>query len=218
YIAKWYKNEIHLINSGKKKTETNKTPSAPKKAIIYALLLLIFLVFARTWYQNAISNFYQFYAIETYGLTIAQAQIYIFTFLLAGAIGTFLGGPFADRFGKRNVILFSLLAPAPLAILLPFVNAWIAIILLCFIGLFLMSSFSVTVVYAQELVPGKIGTMSGLIVGLAFGMGAIGAVAIGSFIDFAGLTTTMILVSILPLLGILTFLLPSDEKVNQWYM
>jgi len=217
YIAKWYQREIHLIKSGKKKQETNKTPNAPKYAIAYALILLIFLVFARTWYQNAISNFYQFYAIETYELTIAQAQLYIFTFLLAGAIGTFFGGPFADRYGKRNVILFSLLAPAPLAILLPFVNQWIAIILLCFIGLFLMASFSVTVVYAQELVPGKIGTMSGLIVGLAFGMGAIGAVAIGAFIDFAGLTTTMILVSVLPLLGFLTLLLPSDEKVKQWY-
>src|SRR5699024_5900197 len=115
YIAKWYQQEIHLIKSGKKKQETNKTPNAPKYAIAYALILLIFLVFARTWYQNAISNFYQFYAIETYELTIAQAQLYIFTFLLAGAIGTFFGGPFADRYGKRNVILFPLLAPAPLA-------------------------------------------------------------------------------------------------------
>ncbi|HSH25446.1 MAG TPA: MFS transporter, partial [Massilibacterium sp.] len=185
--------------------------------IRFALIVLIFIVFARSWYQSAISNFYAFYAIDSYELTIAKAQIYIFTFLLMGAVGTFIGGPLADRFGKRNVILFSLIAPAPLAILLPFVNQIIAIGLLSLIGLFIMSSFSVTVVYAQELVPGKIGTMSGLIVGLAFGMGAIGSVALGSLIDWIGLFPTMVSVSLLPLLGFLTYLLPKDEKIAEWY-
>ena len=134
-----------------------------------------------------------------------------------GAVGTFLGGPLADRFGKRNIILFSLLGAAPLALVLPYVGPVIAIIILAVTGLMLMSSFSVIVVYAQELVPGKIGTMSGLIVGLAFGMGAIGSVALGYLIDLFGLTPTMITISLLPLLGFATFLLPSDEKVKEWY-
>lgn len=217
YIANWYGKQMITYSNNRKKELESSSSNAPKQAIRFALIVLIFFVFARSWYQSAISNFYAFYAIDSYELTIAKAQIYIFTFLLMGAVGTFIGGPLADRFGKRNVILFSLIAPAPLAILLPFVNQIIAIGLLSLIGLFIMSSFSVTVVYAQELVPGKIGTMSGLIVGLAFGMGAIGSVALGSLIDWIGLFPTMVSVSLLPLLGFLTYLLPKDEKIAEWY-
>src|SRR5690625_3356796 len=179
-----------------------------------AVLLLIYIA---KWYQSAISNFYAFYAIEQFEISIAKAQIYIFSFLFMGAVGTFLGGPFADRFGKRNVIIISFLMPIPLAIGLQFANAVISIVLLLLIGLFIMSSFSVTVVYAQELMPGKVGTMSGLIVGLAFGLGAIGSVAFGTLIDWIGFPPTMIIVSILPLIGVLSFLLPSDESIAKWY-
>src|SRR5690625_863660 len=217
YIAQWYAKQIKTFTTNNSKQQDKSSNSTPKKAIISALIVLLMIVFARSWYQSAISNFYAFYAIDTYQLSIAKAQIYIFTFLFMGAVGTFIGGPLADKFGKRNVIIFSLIAPAPLAILLPFVNLFVAIGLLCIIGLFLMSSFSVTVVYAQELVPGKIGTMSGLVVGLAFGMGAIGSVALGSLIDWIGLFPTMMFVSFLPLIGILAYLLPKDEQVSQWY-
>lgn len=217
YIARWYKAQIHIFSNGKTSESTNKTPSNIAKSIRNALIVLIFLVFARSWYQNAIGNFYAFYVIDNYGFSIAKSQIYIFTFLFTGAIGTFLGGPLADRFGKRNIIFISLIAPAPFALALPFVGPILAIIFLAVIGFLLLSSFSVTVVYAQELMPSKIGTMSGLIVGLAFGMGAIGSVALGSLIDLIGLTPTMILVSLLPLLGFLTHLLPTDEKVTEWY-
>lgn len=217
HIAKWYSEQMIVLTQQKHHNQTKAAHTAPKNAIISALAILIFLVFARSWYQNAISNFYAFYAIDRYGLTIASAQIYIFSFLFMGAVGTFIGGPLADRFGKRNIILFSLITPIPLTIILPFANQIIAILLLCTIGFLLMASFSVTVVYAQELIPGKIGTMSGLIVGLAFGMGAIGSIVFGSLIDWIGLSTTMILVSLLPLLGLLTFFLPQDEKVAEWY-
>jgi len=217
YIARWYASQMQSYRMVKdQESSANKSP-AVKRAIRNALLVLIFLVFARSWYQGAIANFYAFYAIENYDLSIAKSQYYIFTFLLMGAVGTFIGGPLADRFGRKNVIVFSLLAPAPLTLLLPFVGPVLAIVLLAVIGLLLLSSFSVAVVYAQELVPDKIGTMSGLIVGLAFGMGAIGSVALGWLIDSIGLTSTMIAVSTLPLLGIFTFLLPSDEKVQEWY-
>ena len=217
YIARWYKGQMESIKKQRKNTVEKKPSSAVSKSIRNAILVLIFIVFARSWYQAAISNFYAFYAIETYNVSIANSQIYIFVFLALGALGTFIGGPLADWFGRRNVILFSLVAAAPLTIILPYVGPTIAMILLALSGLILMTSFSVTVVYAQELVPGKIGTMSGLIVGLAFGMGAIGAVALGGFIDWFGLTETMIFASLLPLLGLLTFLLPTDEKVREWY-
>ncbi|MFD1851555.1 MFS transporter [Oceanobacillus bengalensis] len=217
YIARWYKGQMEFIAAKKKRTVVAKPNKAVSKAIKHAILILVFIVFARSWYQAAISNFYAFYAIETYQVTIANSQVYLFVFLAMGAVGTFVGGPLADRFGRRNIILFSLIAASPLAILLPFVGSFMAMVLLAIIGLILMTSFSVTVVYAQELIPGKIGTMSGLIVGLGFGMGAIGAVALGYFIDLFGLTTTMIAASLLPLLGFLTFLLPTDRKVREWY-
>ncbi|RYG71484.1 MFS transporter [Lentibacillus lipolyticus] len=218
YIARWYASMTPAVAKKEKPEQSEKVNKNVSKAIRHALVVLVFIIFARTWYAKAISNFYAFYAIENYGLSIAESQYYIFTFLLMGAIGTFLGGPLADRFGKKNVILFSLLAASPLALLLPHAGATGAIILLGLLGLIVMSSFSVTVVYAQELVPGKIGTMSGLTVGLAFGMGAIGSVALGSLIDFIGLTPTMVVISLLPLLGTVTFLLPSDKKVREWYV
>ena len=217
YIARWYQSQVGRPMKVKAQNGEKKRDKNLSKAIKAALIVLVFIVFARSWYQSVIANFYAFFAIENYGATIAQSQGYIFTFLLAGAIGTFLGGPIADRFGKRNVIIFSLLAAAPLALILPFAGPVMAIILLALLGILVLSSFSVTVVYAQELIPGKIGTMSGLIVGLAFGMGAIGSVVLGSLIDLIGLTPTMIATAFLPLLGLLAFLLPADEKIKEWY-
>jgi FSR family fosmidomycin resistance protein-like MFS transporter len=217
YIAKWYSHRLTVSGGLKKKQTSKKVDGSYSKAIRLALLLLVILVFARSWYGSAISNFYTFYAIESYNVSIAHSQVYIFVFLFMGAVGTFLGGPLADRFGKRKIIFLSLVGAAPLTLLLPYVGPTLAYIILGVLGIVLFSSFSVTVVYAQELVPGKIGTMSGLIVGLGFGMGAIGSVALGTLIDLTDLTTTMIAVSFLPLLGILTLLLPSDQKLKEWY-
>lgn len=217
YIARWYKEQIVTVMKNKKAAAANNKKSAPKKALITAIVVLVFVVFVRSWYHSAILNFYAFYAIDTYSVTIAKAQLYVFVFLFMGAVGTFLGGPLADRFGKRTIIVISIVAPTPLALALPYVNHTLAIILLCIIGFLLLSSFSVAVVYAQTLIPGKIGTMSGLIVGLAFGMGAIGAVLFGMLIDLYGITNTMIFVSTLPILGFIVFFLPTDEKIAHWY-
>src|SRR5690606_14399839 len=145
--------------------------------------LLVFLVFARSWYHAGITNFYPFYIIDQYGLTVSEAQIYIFLFLAAGALGTFLGGPLADRFGKKAIICFSMLGPAPLALLLPHVSQFWVYPIVLINGFILLSSFSVAVIYAQAVLPGRIGMVSGLIIGLAFGMGAIGSVALGGLVD-----------------------------------
>lgn len=217
YIARWYKGKLeHLARNGST-AQTAQKKRAPRRALTLAILLLVTVVFVRSWYHSAIMNFYAFFAIERFSISIAEAQLFIFIFLAFGALGTFIGGPLSDRFGKRNVILLSFIVPAPLALLLPFVPYYIALVLMAIIGLFLLSSFSVAVVYAQELVPGKVGTMSGLIVGFAFGMGAIGAVVFGSLIDWLGITKTMLIVAFLPILGLLSAFLPSDEKIYRWY-
>ncbi|MFS0861808.1 MFS transporter [Fredinandcohnia sp. 179-A 10B2 NHS] len=216
YIARWYSQTLKKVNGKKKVIRSAETNSQNSKAIKLALIIIVFIVFARSWYMSSITSFYSFYIIEKYQYSISLAQVYIFLFLATGAVGTFFGGPLADKFGKRNVILVSLLGTAPLAIILPFVGPYIAYVIVAVIGFILLSSFSVTVVYAQELLPGKIGTMSGLIVGLAFGMGAIGSIAIGALADLIGLTPTIILLGFLPILGLLAFLLPSDHKLNEW--
>ncbi|HEY4554747.1 MAG TPA: MFS transporter [Bacillaceae bacterium] len=215
YVSTWYKNRLEMdeFKPVKKKNGEDAAPIHPK--IKAAIVLLIFLVFARSWYSAGIGNFYQFYLIKDYGLTIKEAQLYIFIFMFAGVLGTFFGGPLADRFGRRIVIFISMAGAAPLTILLPFVPLDWVIPLFFLIGFIITSSFSVTVVYAQELVPKKIGMVSGLIVGLAFGMGAVGAVLLGTLADMYSIRFVMILCSFLPLLGVLTWLLPSDQRVRE---
>jgi FSR family fosmidomycin resistance protein-like MFS transporter len=214
YIAKWYGNKIQATTLLPKGSSKKQKSNENKKMITSALIILILLVFARSWYLSAISNFYTFFAIEEFGATIKESQGYIFLFLVTGAIGTFFGGPLSDRIGRKNVIFLSMILSTPLALYLPFAGPITAYVILALMGIILLSSFSVTVVYAQELLPGKIGTVSGLIVGLAFGMGAIGSVALGSFADAFGITMTIIIVGFLPLIGLLTIFLPSDHTLR----
>lgn len=218
YISSWYKGYL-LVNPRqprRKSSLIDEGDLSRHKQIVFAIVLLIFLTFARSWFNAGITNYYPFYLMEKYGIALEQAQIYIFLFLLAGALGTFFGGPLADRFGKRAIIWFSMLGSAPLALMLPYANLFWSYVI-CFVnGFIILSSFSVSVVYAQELVPGKVGTVAGLITGFAFGMGAVGSVAMGGLADWFSLNFVMIFCSFLPLLGILTFFLPSDRKIHEW--
>ncbi len=216
YIARWYSGYMAANPRPVKKSAAHANRPARKKQIAFAFTMLIFLVFARSWYHSGVSTYYPFYLMEKFNLSLEHAQIYIFLFAAAGAVGTFLGGPLADRFGRRNMIFFSMLGSAPLALVLPYANAFWAYVILLINGLIILSSFSVTVVYAQDLVPGKVGTVSGLITGMAFGLGALGAVALGGLIDKFHLEAVMQMVSFLPLLGLLTFFLPSDKKLKEW--
>ncbi len=217
-VSYWYKERIseqRIQESVKSMKKNSIKTTVIHSKIKWAMLLVVFLVFARSWYGSGISNYYQFYLIEDYGLSIKQAQPYIFVFMLAGVLGTFFGGPLADRFGKRNIIFLSMVGSAPLTILLPYLPLPYIMPLFFLIGFIISSSFSVIVVYAQELLPNKIGMVSGLTVGLAFGMGAVGAVLFGSLADIYSIGFVMILCSFLPLLGLLTFLLPKDEEVRK---
>lgn len=215
FLAPWYKRQL---NAWAKERERRRTAAGPgtigladasHPRVKFALGLLLFIVFARSWYHAAISGFYQFQLIEHYGLTTEQAQIPVFLFLAAGVAGTFFGGVAADRFGLKNTILFSS-AAAPLALLLPHLPLMWVYPAITLLGFIILSGFSVTVVYAQYLMPAKVGMASGLTTGLAFGMGAIGAVALGKASDIFGLHDVMLFCSFLPVLGLLAFLLPSD--------
>ncbi|MGM0898422.1 MAG: MFS transporter [Bacillota bacterium] len=214
-ISAWYKAQLERDKLEKvKKAVLSSMPPLTKKQVGTALTLLLLIIFARTFYITAITSFYIFHLMDNYGLTIQQGQMFIFLFLGVGAFGTFFGGPLADRIGRKWVIMVSLIVPIPLALVLPYVTLPFVAAILAVLGFFLMLSFSVMVVYAQELVPSRIGTMSGLTVGLAFGMGAIGAVVIGVLMDSIGVYETMVIISILPILGLVGLALPKDRKIT----
>lgn len=213
-ISAWYKAQLERDKLEKvKKAVLSSLPPLTKKQVGTALTLLLLIIFARTFYITTITSFYIFHLMDNYGVTIQQGQMFIFLFLGIGAFGTFFGGPLADRIGRKRVIVLSLIVPIPLALVLPYVALPIVAVILAVLGFFLMLSFSVMVVYAQELVPSRIGTMSGLTVGLAFGMGAIGAVAIGVLMDSIGVYETMVIISMLPILGLVGLALPKDRKI-----
>lgn len=214
-ITGWYKRQLEAEKlSNIKKVLVSSLPPLTKKQVGIALGLLFLIIFARSFYTTNITSFYVFYLVDEYGLTITKGQILIFLFMSFGVIGTFFGGPLSDRIGRKNVILLSVVVPIPFCLGLPYVPMWAVPPMLVIIGTLIMISFSVTVVYAQELVPSKIGTMAGLTVGLSFGMGAIGAVFIGMLMDTYGIRLTMIVVSVLPLLLLVAFLLPKDKAAS----
>lgn len=216
YVARWYRGILQTTTLPTKARLQRKINPERKQAIIVAMILLIILVLVRSWYSAAVSSYYAFYLNEIYGISMENAQVFLLVFLLSGAVGTFFGGPLADRFGRRNIIAFSMLATAPFAILIPFTHSGWLYVLLAIGGFIISSSFSVTVVYAQSLLPGHVGLVSGLIIGLAFGLGGVGALAIGELIENFGIGPIIQSLGFLPLLGILSFLLPSDKKLASW--
>lgn len=211
-ISMWYKRQLDAEKRSKiKKVLISSLPPLTKKQVGVALIILLLIIFARSFYVTNITSFYVFYLTEQYGMSVERGQLFIFIFMAVGVVGTFLGGPLSDRFGRKNIILLSVISPIPFCLALPFVPLPAVLVLLIIIGILIMVSFTVTVVYAQELVPSKIGTMAGLTVGVAFGMGAIGSIVIGMLIDKMGIHFTMNTVSVLTLLLLVAFLLPRDR-------
>ncbi|MDU7474278.1 MAG: MFS transporter [Paenibacillus macerans] len=213
YVARWYRG--YLQRQAVKKKETlpreNRLPAAK---VAYAIGILIMLLFSKFVYMASMTGFYAFYLIEKHGLTTGQAQVLLFVLLIAGALGTFAGGPLADRFGRRNMIWFSILGTAPFSMLLPFANPFWSAVLCFFIGFILLSGFSVIIVYAQELLPGKVGTVSGLFFGLAFGLGGLGSVVLGALADHTSITFVIQICAYLPLIGLLAAFLPTDAALR----
>jgi FSR family fosmidomycin resistance protein-like MFS transporter len=173
--------------------------------------VLIVLVFSKYFYLASMSSYFTFFLMQRFGISVQNAQLHLFLFLAAIALGTFLGGPVGDRIGRKAVIWVSILGVAPFALVLPYANLFWCSVLAAIIGLIIASAFSAILVYAQELVPGKVGTMAGLFFGLAFGLGGIGSAVLGLLADHRGIPFVFQVCSFLPLIGLLTAFLPNLE-------
>ncbi len=210
-VARWYRD--HLMA----KAATAKTAAVSRyspRDITLAVTVLVALMFSKFVYTSSLHSFYSFYLIDHFGVTQHQAQIYLFILLGAIAVGTFAGGPIGDRIGTKAVIWFSILGTLPFSLALPYMNLTGTILLTIPIGLILSSAFSAMVVYAQELLPGRVGMVSGMFFGLAFGVAGLGAVILGRIGDATSIEFVFKLCSFLPALGILAMFLPDHRKIR----
>ena len=210
-VSAWYKSR-HLDGSGRSTPHTPASSPVASRRVAWSLFILLVLVFSKYFYLASISSYYSFYLIGKFHLPVRSAQMYLFVFLLAVALGGLIGGPVGDRVGRKRVIWFSILGVAPFTMALPYVGLLWTGILSFLIGLILASAFSAILVFAQELMPGKVGAVSGLFFGFAFGMGGIGAAVLGSLADRHGIEFVYRLCAYLPLLGVAAALLPNIER------
>ena len=205
-IGTWYKH--HGLTRIKSHHHV-KHPELSRATVIKSLAVLLALVFSKFVYMSSIGSYYTFYLIHNFGLSVQSAQVHLFFFLAAVAVGTLLGGPLGDRIGRKYVIWFSVLGALPFTLMLPYANLfWTGILTVC-IGLVLASAFPAIVVYAQELLPGRVGTIAGLFFGLSFGLGGIGAAVLGAVADATSITFVYKICAILPAIGLLAGFLPN---------
>ncbi|MFS2185444.1 MFS transporter [Mucilaginibacter sp. Mucisp84] len=209
-IAKWYAERLSFNAKNKNAKETVQL-NISKRRVIFSLGILLVLIFSKYFYLASITSYYTFFLINKFHLSIQQSQIYLFMFLGSVAAGTLFGGPLGDRFGRKYIIWISILGVAPFTMLLPYVSLFWTGVLSVFIGLILSSAFSAILVYATELVPGKVGLIAGLFFGLAFGMGGLGSAVLGKVADMTSINYVFKICAYLPLIGIFTGLLPNIE-------
>ena len=209
-ISKWYRQQNQIAK--KRGPVKNTVTVLPRRTVAMSLGILLVLVFSKYFYLTSISSYYTFYLIHKFGVSVQSAQIHLFVFLFAVAAGTIIGGPVGDKIGRKYVIWASILGVAPFTLLLPHANLMWTSVLSVIIGVILASAFSAILVFAQELMPGKVGMVSGLFFGLAFGMGGLGAAVLGYVADITSIELVYQICAFLPLLGIFTAFLPNLER------
>jgi FSR family fosmidomycin resistance protein-like MFS transporter len=206
-IGRWYKQHPSV-----RKARSNVAHATlSRNQVMLAMGVLILLVFSKYFYLASINSYFTFYLIDRFHLSVQAAQIHLFVFLAAVAAGTVIGGPIGDRIGRKYVIWVSILGVAPFTLLLPYANLFWTGVLTVIIGVVLASAFSAILVYAQELIPGKVGMVAGMFFGFAFGLGGIGAAVLGQLADATSIAFVYKVCSFLPLIGVLTVLLPDVE-------
>jgi MFS transporter, FSR family, fosmidomycin resistance protein len=207
-IGDWYLRH-HALSWGKSTAHGTPAELSPlSRKAAWALLILVALVFSKYFYLTSLSSYYTFYLISKFHLSIQTAQLHLFGFLFAIALGTLIGGAIGDRIGRKRVIWVSILGVAPFTLVLPYVDLMWTAVLVFIIGLTIASAFSAILVFAQELLPGRVGTVSGLFFGLAFGIGGVGAALLGKLADARGIEYVYSVCSFLPLIGLATAFLP----------
>ena len=210
-VGRWYSGNLHLLRP--KATQAAEGAAVLSRGrVLSALAILMALMFSKFVYLASLGTYFTFYLIHKFGVSVQGAQIDLFIFLASGAVGTFLGGPISDRIGRKYLIWGSILGVLPFTLALPFVGYVWTMILVVPIGLILSSAFSAIIVFAQELVPGKIGLISGLFFGLAFGLGGLGAAGLGVLADARGIEFVYRVCAFLPAIGLLTAFLPDLQR------
>lgn len=208
-VSGWY---TRLRAAMKDRKAAGYVSPFPKRKVAWALVILTLLVLTKNAYIASLSSYYTFYAIQKFGVSVQMSQVLLFAFLGASALGILLGGPFGDRYGQKAMIWFSIVGVLPFTLALPYANLEWTIVLTILIGLILSSAFSNIVVFAQELVPGRVGMIAGIFFGFAFGMGGIAAAVLGVVADMKGIEFVFHVCSYLPLLGLLTVFLPNMKN------
>ncbi|MDP8920743.1 MAG: MFS transporter [Pseudomonadota bacterium] len=209
-VGRWYQAKLADMRTKPRPAEIKSALS--RKTIAVSITILMLLVFSKNFYMAGLTSYYTFYLMAKFQLTDQDALVYLFIFLGAVAAGTVLGGPVGDKIGRRYVIWISILGVLPFTLLLPYANLFWTAVLSVIIGVVLASAFSAILVYATELVPGRVGMIAGLFFGLSFGMGGLGAAALGQLADMTSIETVYKLCSFLPAIGLLAYFLPKIEK------
>nr|WP_314289657.1 MFS transporter [uncultured Capnocytophaga sp.] len=212
-IGKWRSILLKLLKEKPKKAIVQ--PNLSRAQIRNSMIILMLLVFSKNFYTAAINNYFQFYTIEKFGFSNEQAQLYLFYFLGAVASGTLIGGFFGDKVGRKFIIWFSILGTAPFALWLPYADANTTAILIMVIGFIIASAFASILVYSQELLPHKIGMISGFFYGFAFGMGGLASALLGKLIDLTDIYFVYKVCSFLPLMGLIAYFLPNLKKLEK---
>jgi FSR family fosmidomycin resistance protein-like MFS transporter len=210
-VGIWYRGERRRPKTAAQAGRSSE-PALPRRTVTRAILILLVLIFSKYFYMAAMTSYFTFFLIGKFGLPVRDAQLYLFAFLAAVALGTFAGGPIGDRVGRKYVIWFSILGVLPFTLLMPHANLFWTGVLSFVIGVILASAFSSIVVYAQELMPGRVGMIAGIFFGFAFGMGGLGAAVLGELADYTSLTLVFNLCAFLPLLGVLAAFLPNTHR------
>lgn len=214
-ICRWYKRKLKALRLNKDGMKTEVMSPLSRKKTIFSLSVLLILIFSKYVYLASITSYYTFFLIEKFDVTVRDSQFFLFAFLFASALGILLGGPVGDKVGRKYVIWASILGAAPFSLIMPHANLLWTCILSILIGLILSSAFSAILVYAQELLPSKLGLISGLFFGLAFGIAGIASAVLGGLADKFGIEYVYQLCAYMPLLGLIAWFLPDIRKIKK---
>ncbi len=209
-IAFWYRD--HLIYRTHKNTPFIDFHNLSKLRVQWSIAILLIVIFSKFFYSASLSTYYTFFLMDKFHLSIQQAQFHMFIYLIAYALGTIMGGPLGDKFGRKYIIWFSVFGATPFALMLPYVNLFWTDVLMIIIGIIISSAFPAIIVYAQELIPKKLGMVSGLFYGFAFGMGALGSALLGILADHTSIQYVYHICSFLPIIGVICYFLPNLKK------